>query len=143
MAGMYRVTARQFATGGMCTDPGDPTAPAVPDFQLAAMGDELAWAWCDSPTQCDPIHSIDYFAPDGDHFTKIDASVHNAPDNGTACTLSYDTLAVHRMGTLVHVDLLNRGTVGDVANCTVDQAIAKLANDAYCSGIDRYDLAPL
>jgi hypothetical protein len=145
VTGMFRVTARNF-DGGLCTSPGRPTAPAVPDFELATDANhsgQLAYEWCDSPTQCDPIGSFDWFVADGDHFTRVTALVHAAPDNRTACSLGFDTLTIRETGANVHVDLLLKSSSGDIASCTPERAIAALENSAYCRTVDRYDLARL
>jgi hypothetical protein len=144
--GIYQVAARNFDPGSvLCTAPGEPTPPAVPDFQLT-MNDhgQLAYAWCDSPTECDPLGALDYFDPNGDSWRRATALVVNAPDEGgQVCSLGLDTLAIHRSGDTVHVDLLRKDASDEVAACTPARAIAKLESDTFCSIVDRYDLVPL
>ncbi len=141
--GIYHVSART-ATSGPCTTVGDPTDPAIPDRQIAldpTNHGQIGWAWCDSPAMCDSIGSDGYYHADGDHWLNVVARVENAPDNRIACNLQYNTMKIERNGSLLHVDLLERTTGGDVNACTEAAAIAALANETFCYTIDRYDLA--
>ena len=145
-AGIYQVSARTLATGGPCaTTIGDPVDFAVPDRQIAvnpADPHQLGWAWCDSTMMCDSINDGFWYDPSGDHWLNIVARVENAPDNGIACDLQYNTLTIARHGSTLHVDVLERTTGGgDVNDCTTAAAIAMLANETWCYNIDRYDLA--
>jgi hypothetical protein len=140
--GIYRETALYSSTNVSCSATGTPTTLTMSFYNEIAVeaGPKVAFVSCTAPTMCAPIAPTDWFQPDGDHWTNASAQLVPLSGSLQACVLTYDTLAMHRSGSTVHLDFLRRTGAGDVNACTLDHAIA-LASDPLCEDVDRYELA--